>query len=135
MIPTHKRWEDQDGNIAKLKWIICQPFVTGILGALMVILIAWVAGIIYAMPVTYAQRIEVSELKIKHDIDYKSLDEKKMDKADYIREHLALENRMNTRFDKTDSFNNAILNAVLDVKNSQLKQYNKVNKASSLRGE
>ena len=127
MIPTHKRFEDQDGFLAKLHWIVCQPFSQGLFGALVIAFIVWISGALSAMPVNFVQKGEFKSLTDKHDIDYKYLEEHKMDKSDYYREHIALEDRMNARFDKMDRADEKILTAILAINNRQVKQYKKVN--------
>jgi len=135
MIPTHKRFEDQDGFLAKLRWIVCHPAVQGAVGALLVGFLFWVFGFFQSLPATYAQKTEVAKVDQKHDINYRYLDERKLDKADYQREHTELETRTNTRFDKIDKATEKIFDIVQDIRIEQRTQYRKVNKTSNTKGD
>jgi len=127
MKPAHNRYEDQGGFGSKLKWIATHPSIQGAMGALIIAFILWISGVFSNFPNTYAQKVDLSNLAARHDVDYKYLDERKLDKTDYQREHAALEDRMNARFDKTDKANDKIFDIVWKIHTNQQVQYKKVN--------
>ena len=135
MIPTHKRFEDQDGFIAKAKWILCHPFIMSIAGSSLVVFVVWISGVFSAFPATYAQKSEVTNLALRQLSDYRDLEARKMNKEDYLREHALLREEMTRGFAKLDNADEKILNAVLSVRTNQIIQYKKVNKESDFKGD
>lgn len=128
MTALHGRYEDQDGFVAKLKWIVSQSFCQGIAGVLISSAIMWAYISIAGFPTTYAQKADISDLRIKQAIDYRDLDARKMNKDDYLREHALLRDEMNRGFDKMVQADDKLINIMLQVRASQLTQYKKVNK-------
>jgi hypothetical protein len=124
----NRRFSDQDGMWNKIRWVFCQPFATGIIGALIVILIAWVCGFLYTMPITYANKAELTTLKLKQDSDYKDLDMRKLNKEDYIREHNLLREEMSAGFNKLAMADERNLEWIMKIYTSQQQQYRKLNK-------
>lgn len=125
MPDMHKRWKDQDGILAKLHWILCQPIIAGMTGSLSVIAIAWVFGVFSTFPTTYAQKADIIKIEQKQTSDYRYLDERKLNKDDYVRAHELLRSEMKDGFRITAVNDDRILAAILSVRSGQILQNKK----------
>jgi len=127
-----RRYQDQDGFIAKVKYIINNSFVQGVAGVLITAMIIWVAGIFSGFSTTYAQRVELLKLQEKQIVDFRDLDSRKMNKEDYLREHALLREEMRQGFNALGAADRDNLDMLIKIYGSQQRQYKKINEDAAV---
>jgi len=97
-------------------------------GALIVGFVFWLSGALAEIPNKYAQRVIVDNLSARHDLDYKYLDEKKMNKDDYLREHTLLREEMKNGFSAISNNEKDMMKMLVSISSQQQIQYRKQDK-------
>ncbi len=127
-----RRYQDQDGFIAKVKYIVNNSFVQGVAGVLLTAMIIWIAGIFSGFSTTYAQKVELLRLSEKQMADYKDLDNRKMNREDYLREHALLREEMRQGFNALGAADRDNLDMLIKIYGSQQRQYKKINEDAAV---
>lgn len=138
-MPIHRRYEDQYGFFAKLRWILNQPLLASILTPLVIIFIAWLFGFFQSIPSTYAKQTELQRIDNKYDIEYKRLDALKVDKTVYEQATQQLRSDMKDDWkefkDDIKRDNKETRDIVNKIWIAQQLQYKKENKSTNMKSE
>jgi hypothetical protein len=128
-----RRYQDQDGIWAKTKYFMTNSFVQGVAGVLLTATIIWMAGIFSGFSTTYAQRVELLNLREKQLTDYRDLENRKMNKEDYLREHALLREEMTKGFSSLAVADRDNLDMLIKIYGNQQRYYKKQNEIREAR--
>lgn len=112
---------------SKTKRFLSYNFVQTVIAALIIGSIAWAFGAFRDMPITYAKQVDLNNLAIKSEASIKDLDSRKMNKEDYVREHLALRQEIKDDLADLKVSDREQRDLLMKIYNSQQRQYKKVN--------